>query len=200
MEDVHVKSLKSAARRGAMISVAAASALALVSCSAGQITQTSDQVAAVDGSEVDNANGTIALRDVTIALRDVTISLTEQGQAGVKFTAINQDNSNKEHVLKSITVDGTKATIDGDTKLASDCSIVGGIKAEMSRLTEPKSGCITHVITSVENKGLAVGGSKNVVFSFDSGDIALDATIAAPVLESGQHDRQIGGEHANHSH
>ncbi|KKA80863.1 hypothetical protein [Corynebacterium diphtheriae] len=193
MEDVHVKSLKSAARRGAMISVAAASALALASCSAGQITQTSDQVAAVDGSEVDNANG-------TIALRDVTISLTEQGQAGVKFTAINQDNSNKEHVLKSITVDGTKATIDGDTKLASDCSIVGGIKAEMSRLTEPKSGCITHVITSVENKGLAVGGSKNVVFSFDSGDIALDATIAAPVLESGQHDRQVGGEHANHSH
>ncbi|MBG9270842.1 hypothetical protein I4J21_08305 [Corynebacterium diphtheriae bv. gravis] len=193
MEDVHVKSLKSAARRGAMISVAAASALALASCSAGQITQTSDQVAAVDGSEIDNANG-------TIALRDVTISLTEQGQAGVKFTAINQDNSNKEHVLKSITVDGTKATIDGDTKLASDCSIVGGIKAEMSRLTEPKAGCITHVITSVENKGLAVGGSKNVVFSFDSGDIALDATIAAPVLESGQHDRQIGGEHANHSH
>ncbi|KJJ59567.1 hypothetical protein BKD74_07815 [Corynebacterium diphtheriae] len=193
MEDVHVKSLKSAARRGAMISVAVASALALASCSAGQITQTSDQVAAVDGSEIDNANG-------TIALRDVTISLTEQGQAGVKFTAINQDNSNKEHVLKSITVDGTKATIDGDTKLASDCSIVGGIKAEMSRLTEPKSGCITHVITSVENKGLAVGGSKNVVFSFDSGDIALDATIAAPVLESGQHDRQIGGEHANHSH
>ncbi|MGQ7160700.1 hypothetical protein [Corynebacterium diphtheriae] len=193
MEDVHVKSLKSAARRGAMISVAAASALALASCSAGQITQTSDQVAAVDGSEVDNANG-------TIALRDVTISLTEQGQAGVKFTAINQDNSNKEHVLKSITVDGTKATIDGNTKLASDCSIVGGIKAEMSRLTEPKSGCITHVITSVENKGLAVGGSKNVVFSFDSGDIALDATIAAPVLESGQHDRQVGGEHANHSH
>ncbi|OWN95100.1 hypothetical protein [Corynebacterium diphtheriae] len=193
MEDVHVKSLKSAARRGAMISVAAASALALTSCSAGQITQTSDQVAAVDGSEIDNTNG-------TIALRDVTISLTEQGQAGVKFTAINQDNSNKEHVLKSITVDGTKATIDGDTKLASDCSIVGGIKAEMSRLTEPKSGCITHVITSVENKGLAVGGSKNVVFSFDSGDIALDATIAAPVLESGQHDRQVGGEHANHSH
>ncbi|MHC9634351.1 hypothetical protein ACQXY1_09540 [Corynebacterium diphtheriae] len=193
MEDVHVKSLKSAARRGAMISVAAASALALASCSAGQITQTSDQVAAVDGSEIDNANG-------TIALRDVTISLTEQGQAGVKFTAINQDNSNKEHVLKSITVDGTKATIDGDTKLASDCSIVGGIKAEMSRLTEPKSGCITHVITSVENKGLAVGGSKNVVFSFDSGDITLDATIAAPVLESGQHDRQVGGEHANHSH
>ncbi|WP_181997239.1 hypothetical protein [Corynebacterium diphtheriae] len=193
MEDVHVKSLKSAARRGAMISVAAASALALASCSAGQITQTSDQVAAVDGSEVDNANG-------TIALRDVTISLTEQGQAGVKFTAINQDNSNKEHVLKSITVDGTKATIDGDTKLASDCSIVGGIKAEISQLTEPKAGCITHVITSVENKGLAVGGSKNVVFSFDSGDIALDATIAAPVLESGQHDRQVGGEHANHSH
>ncbi|APM36051.1 hypothetical protein [Corynebacterium diphtheriae] len=193
MEDVHVKSLKSAARRGAMISVAAASALALASCSAGQITQTSDQVAAVDGSEIDNANG-------TIALRDVTISLTEQGQAGVKFTAINQDNSNKEHVLKSITVDGTKATIDGDTKLASDCSIVGGIKAEISQLTEPKAGCITHVITSVENKGLAVGGSKNVVFSFDSGDIALDATIAAPVLESGQHDRQIGGEHANHSH
>lgn len=94
-----MKSLNSVARRGAIMTVAAASALALASCSAGQITQTSSQVAAVDGNQAAAESG-------AVVVRDVTVHLTEEGEAGVKFTAINQDTENVSHNLESVTVDG----------------------------------------------------------------------------------------------
>ena len=71
-----MKSLKSA------VSAIAASALLLAGCSAGQITQTSDQVAAVDGAGAASDNQEVAVQDVTVVLDD-------NGQAALKFTAIN---------------------------------------------------------------------------------------------------------------
>ena len=50
-----MKSLKQVA-----VAAAAAGALALTGCSAGQITQTSDQVAAVDGASAATENGVSA--------------------------------------------------------------------------------------------------------------------------------------------
>lgn len=191
MEDEQVKSMKSVARRGALISVAAVSTIALAACSAGQITQTSSQVAAVDGTQADTENG-------TIAVRDVTVHFTDKGEAGVKFTAINQDNSNARHTLKSITVGGEKAVITGDTTINSDCSLVGDVPSEVAKLTKPKNICIEYVSTSIANTGLAAGGNKEVVFSFDSGTITTTATISTPVVESGTQDREVGGHAAAH--
>ena len=92
------------------IFIAATSALLLASCSAGQITQTSDQVAAVDGASVNSS-------DNTIAVRDVTIHVTEDGETGVKFTAINQDKKrDATHKLEKITIDGQEVAIDGTTE------------------------------------------------------------------------------------
>ena len=77
-------SLKSVTRKGATISATAIAALALASCSAGQITQTSSQVAAVDGSDAESADGNIAVRDVAIQVEPDT------NEASLKFTALNQ--------------------------------------------------------------------------------------------------------------
>lgn len=99
-----MKSLNLAARRGALVTVAAASALALASCSAGQITQTSSQVAAVDGNQAGSAND-------PVLVRDVTVHLTTDGEAGVKFTAINQDTSHTSHTLESVTVDAKRLSL-----------------------------------------------------------------------------------------
>ncbi|WP_031270605.1 MULTISPECIES: hypothetical protein [Corynebacterium] len=190
MEDEQVKSMKSVARRGALISAAAVSTVTLAACSAGQITQTSSQVAAVDGTQADTENG-------TIALRDVTVHLTDKGEAGVKFTAVNQDNSNARHTLKSITVGGEKAVITGETTINSDCSLVGDVPSELTKLTKPKNICIEHVSTTIANTGLAVGGNKEVVFTFDSGTITTTATISTPVVESGTQDREVGAHNAH---
>lgn len=188
MEDEHVKSLKATARRGALISVAAASALALASCSAGQITQTSSQVAAVDG-----AAGSTS--DNAVAVRDVTVIVTSEGETGLKFTAVNQDPSDKDHTLKSVTVGGEKVTLSGDTTFASDTSLVADVASQIENLPQGDTGNLKYVKTSLTNNGLAIGGTKDVVFTFDDGEASVTATIAEPPLKSGTENRDVtGGE------
>src|SRR5699024_6493734 len=56
-------------RRGAaVVAFAAAAAFGLSACSAGQISQTDTQVAAVTGSSVQSANGDITVNDVQLVL------------------------------------------------------------------------------------------------------------------------------------
>ena len=154
------------------IFIAATSALLLASCSAGQITQTSDQVAAVDGASVNSS-------DNTIAVRDVTIHVTKDGETGVKFTAINQDKKrDATHKLEKITIDGQEVAIDGTTEFKAGCNLVGGIPSEMAKLTEPEGACVTHVTTTADNPGFPLGGTKDVVFDFDSGQVTARAAVA----------------------
>ncbi|QGU05533.1 hypothetical protein CETAM_11505 [Corynebacterium comes] len=180
-----MKSLKSAARRGGIISAAALSALALASCSAGQVTQTASQVAAVNGAEGNTEDGTVAVRDVTVVLDD-------QGEAALKFTAVNQDTSMTEHTLESVEVDGTPVDIDSTT-LARGCALVADSAAGLESTPESQSsGCIDYAETSLPNQDFAYGGSVPVTFTFDSGEINVAATIAAPQLPAGTFDREPG--------
>ena len=174
-----MKSLKPVAAASAI----AASALLLASCSAGQITQTSSQVAAVDGASTASANGEVSVQDVTILL-------AEDGQAALKFTAVNQDRSLKPHRLVSATVDGQDVTLSPAPKeIASECSVVGTSAEEVETYPQASSDCIQYVETSVENTGFAYGGTFPVSFTFDAGTIDLEATVSAPLLKSGESER-----------
>lgn len=187
MEDTEVKSLKSAARRGGIISAAALSALALASCSAGQITQTSTQVAAVNGAEGNSEDGTVAVRDVTIIVDDA-------GEAALKFTAINQDTSMTEHTLESIDVNGNDVQFDS-TSLARDCVLVGDSADRLE--TTPQAdgiGCIEYTETTLTNDDFALGGNVPVTFTFDSGEIEVYATVSGPQLPAGSFSREPGSE------
>lgn len=169
-----MKSLKSAG----IISAAALSALALASCSAGQITQTSSQVAAVDGASADSEDGTVAVRDVTVVVN-------EEGDAALKFTAINQDPSMTEHTLDSVEVDGAAVEMDSAT-LGRDCVLVGDSAEGLDSMPQAENtGCIEYTETSLPNDDFAIGGNLPVVFSFDTGEVEVTATIAAPQLTPG---------------
>ena len=108
-----MKSLK----RVAAVAVAGCASLALVGCSAGQITQTSSQVAAVDGASGSTEDGALSVRDVIVVL-------AEDGQAAVKFTATNQDTSMRDHTLQSVEVDGQKATLGDNATIAYNLSLI----------------------------------------------------------------------------
>lgn len=178
-----MKSLKSAARRGGIISAAALSALALASCSAGQVTQTASQVAAVNGAEGNSEDGTVAVRDVTVVLDD-------QGEAALKFTAINQDSTMTEHTLESVEVDGTPVDVDSTT-LARGCSLIADSAAGLEATPESENtGCIEYAETSLPNQDFAYGGNVPVTFVFDAGEINVIATIAAPQLPAGTFHRE----------
>ncbi|WIM67345.1 hypothetical protein QP027_09585 [Corynebacterium breve] len=172
-----MKSLKSAARRGGIISAAALSALALASCSAGQITQTADQVAAVDGASASSENGEVAVQDVTIVLD------AESGDAALKFTVTNQDVAQKEHTLESVKVDGADVNLGSTEPIKYNCRLVADSKDGIDAMPQSE-GCIQYVETTLDNDDFAYAGNRPVVFTFgDLDDIEVDATVSAPTGE-----------------
>ena len=181
-----MKSLKSAARRSGIISAAALSALALASCSAGQIAQTSEQVAAVDGSWADTADGAVAVRNVTVMVDD-------EGEAALRFTAINQDPSMTEHTLESVEVNGAEVEIDNLPPLGRECVLVADSQASLDRTVESENtGCIEYAATSLDNDDFAIGGNATVTFSFSNGEIELLSPISPEILQTGEYSRGPG--------
>lgn len=178
------------ARRGALLTVAGAAAVALSACSAGQITQTSGQVAAVDGSGAETANKEVAVRDVTIIVN-------EDKTAALKFTAVNQDASQKTHTLSDVKVDGKPVTLSEKPELKRNCSMVADDAKNIQALKKADNVCITYVTSSLANDKFAAGGTKPVTFTFDSGEIKVDATISTNHNEDSKGNR-VQPSHAGH--
>ena len=174
-------SLKSVVRRGGTMSAAALAALTLAACSAGHITQTSSQVATVDGQSADSENNELSVRDVTILLDD--------NAAALKFTATNQDPSMKAHTLQSISVDGNEVSVDSLDPIESGCTVFGDSALALKDTPQAESGCIQYLETTLENDDFAPGGSREVEFVFDSATITVDAAVSASPLVTGEHDR-----------
>lgn len=175
-------SLKSVVRRGGTMSAAALAALTLAACSAGHITQTSSQVATVDGQSANSENGELSVRDVTITVDD--------NAAALKFTATNQDPSMKAHTLESISVDGTQVSVGSLEPIESGCSVFGDSAMALKEVPQAEKACIQYIETTLENDDFAPGGSREVSFVFDSGTITVDAAVAAAPLVTGEHDRE----------
>lgn len=175
-----MKSLKPVA----VVAAIAASALTLAGCSAGQITQTSSQVAAVDGA-------TAFTEDGALSVQDVTLVLNEDGQAALKFTATNQDMSMKDHTLTAASVDGTPVTLGGAKPITYNCVLVADSAAGIESMPKSDNDCIQYIETSLENKNFAFAGNVPVKFTFDTGSVEVLATVSAPLLPSGQIDRDV---------
>ncbi len=182
-----MKSLTSAARRGGIITVAAVSTLALTACSAGQITQTSSKVVAVDGATGHSANGEVSVLDVTVLLND------QSGDAALKFTATNQDPALEEHTLESVTVEGQKVQIAPKT-IGHNCMLVADSQANIEDMpdAEGTTSCTEQIPTSIQNQDFAYGGQVPVEFVFDTGTIEVQAPVSAQHVPSGQVPRDYG--------
>ncbi|WKD60472.1 hypothetical protein CCICO_02100 [Corynebacterium ciconiae DSM 44920] len=178
--------LNSAARRAGLAAVAGLSALALAACGAGQVTQTSDQVAAVDGASAGTEDGLMAVRDVHVIVED-------DATTGLKFTAINQDPSGTSHTLQSIKVDGNEVQLSANPSLGQDCSLVADTEQNIKELKKPSKGeaCITYATSTVNNPGFPVGGNVGVTFTFDDGTIEMIATVSGNQQETFMNDRDV---------
>lgn len=185
-----MKSLKCAARKGAIISVTALAALTLASCSAGQITQTSTKVAAVDGTEGESTDGNIAVRDVTIYVEPAT------GEAAVKFFITNQGYTDADYLLRSVSVDGQEAVLSpAPTAITRDQAIIADSAANLEMAPRAKSDNIQYIETTLENDSYGYGGYREVVFDFGAEQVTVNAPIAAPQLPAGEYNREVDSEY-----
>ncbi|QPK79465.1 hypothetical protein G7Y31_01770 [Corynebacterium lizhenjunii] len=176
-----MKSLKFAARRGAIISVTALSALALASCSAGQITQTSDKVVAVDGANATTEDEQVAVQDVTILLEPGSAT------AALKFSAINKGYSSDQVTLEAIDVDGQPVAVAGAPAIGRDQSIIGNSAENLQNL--PKQDGRAYLATTLRNDDFAYSGTRPVTFTFSNGTVQVDAPVSASPLKSGKYNR-----------
>ena len=179
-----MQSLKSAARRGAIISVTAVSALALASCSAGQVAQTAEKVAAVDGASA-------STEDNKVAVRDVTILVEPNGAAALKFTAVNQGYDTDVISLESVKVDGQRVEMDKAQPLHRDQSIIADSQKNLDATTQQDSENVQYIATTLKNDDFGYAGDRPVTFEFSNGSIDVDATIAATQMQSGEFDRDV---------
>ena len=221
-------SLKSVMRRSAIATVAVGSALALTACSAGQVTQTSDQVAAVDGAKnsKDGIPSGVGIRDAHI------IIYPESDYAALKFTAVNQERADVTYTIDSIDVEGVgdvefspfAATEAAEARsqaggsfdplsFGRDCVIVADADVALEPIAESADqdqSCISYVATELDPETLtgennnAAGLSRNVTFSISGSDgsneeITLYATVSAYIPEPGDPYR-VNGQPDHEAH
>ncbi|MBV7295900.1 hypothetical protein KRX51_08260 [Corynebacterium sp. TAE3-ERU12] len=206
--------LKSAARRGTIATVAFVSALGLAACSSGQISQTADQVAAVDGAQNEQPAipGGIAIRDAQVVIDPGT------NDAALKFTAVNQERSDITYTLKSVSVEGAgdvklspKAKTKGaagydkqDLEIPHGCSLVATTARDIDVIAEgaeDNGSCINYLITDLDSSTLvgsdssAAGLNRTITFTFADNTgkietIEVFSTVSAYIPDAGSADRE----------
>lgn len=181
-----MKTQKSTAARCALTFVAAGSALALTACGAGQISQTANQVPAVNGTAATEGN---------VAVRDVSVVVTPDNDVALKFTAANLEDKGAEIALDGVTVDGKDVTLNGDAKIQPGCNLVADYSDAIDELKKGGDAtCNNYVATELsETSDIHLGGNAEVEFTFDSGNVTLNASVVAYTPTAGEYHRDESG-------
>ncbi|WP_297006565.1 hypothetical protein [uncultured Corynebacterium sp.] len=186
-----MKHLKSPAARGALALAAGSVALTLTACGAGQISQTANQVPAVNGT-----NGQIG----DAVVRDVSLIIQEDNSVALKFNASNQAIKDNPITLSSVKVEdatfdlGGAKTIDGRCNLVADSAQgLEDMRADAADAALGADSCTKYLATSLEGADFYPGASRNVTFTFDEGQIEINAPIASYYAPAGALHRDQDG-------
>ncbi|TQF75075.1 copper chaperone PCu(A)C [Rhodococcus spelaei] len=184
------------------VALAAAAAISLSACSAGQITQTATQVAAVNGNYANQ--GDVSLRNVHIVFpQSEEYSLEPGGTAALAFTAVNNDEHRSER-LGRITTDYAKSvTIAGEAGgrvIEPQTSLGAGVRAA-TVLDNPEDPTQLVLVTLDGIKeGVRPGLTVPITFTFErAGDITVQVPVdAGPTTE--RHESAASGSAGSESH
>lgn len=180
-----MKNRKPAARRLLAVTAGCA-ALALSACGAGQISQTANQVAAVNGTDGDLGDA---------AVRDVTLITQEDNSVALKFNLSNQGIEDTDITLERVSVQDATLDIGGSKTVSPDCSVVADSQAAISDMnpSNADAGCVEYLETTVEGENFYNGAARVVTFEFSNGDLEINAPITAWYSEAGQTNRHQDG-------
>lgn len=165
----------------ARIVACCATALALAGCSAGQITQTDSQVAAVDGTSGDLGN-TIALRDAQIPYPSNPNGTYPAGSTvPVQLSIINQGTSTDELIAVTSPAAG-QAIVLGTMQIfpgATVISTAGAVPSAGAPTSPLVVGELRILLTTTVP--LRAGLNTPVTFQFrNAGKLTLPVPMAAP--------------------
>ncbi|PZS12982.1 MAG: hypothetical protein DLM60_21520 [Pseudonocardiales bacterium] len=160
----------------ARIVVCLAAAAALVGCGAGQITQTDNQVAAVDGTS-GNVGNAVALRDVLLSYPPTPTGIYPAGSTvPVVLTIINQGDQPDE--LVAVTSPAGKAQVLGATQIPGGTKVIStaGSAGPISPLVVGELRILLNT-----TQPLHAGLTTPITFQFrNAGTLTLPVPMAKP--------------------
>ncbi|MFE7415614.1 hypothetical protein [Rhodococcus sp. NPDC057529] len=191
---------KSTRRVATAVALAAGAALVLSACSAGQITQTSSQVAAVNGNSAEA--GSIALRNVHVVYPDsAEYSLEPGSNAVLAFTAINNNEDTPDKLTRISTDFAQSVTLgekSGGLEIPPQSALVAGLPlgdaeagADAAAETDETADAPTDVVLVTLNslkEGVRPGLTFPVTFAFEK---AGDITVSVPVDAGHETERHV---------
>ncbi|MFZ2173088.1 MAG: hypothetical protein WAW17_03480 [Rhodococcus sp. (in: high G+C Gram-positive bacteria)] len=191
---------KSTRRVATAVALAAGAALTLSACGSGQITQTSSQVAAVNGNTADL--GDLALRNVHVVYpNSEEYSIEPGGNAVLAFTVINDSEATPDKLTK-ISTDFAKSVKIGEsaggleikpqTSLTAgtpeqDAAATGEAREEKDKPADAPTDVALVVLNDLE-EGVRPGLTFPVTFTFAK---AGDVTVQVPVDAGHETERHV---------
>lgn len=171
-------------RRSALVVLAACAALGASACSAGQVSQTAYQVAAVDGGS--GSTGDLDVNDLVVVLPE-----SGGGEARVGFVASYTGPDLGDPVsLDGVRIDGVEARVGQSQPLARGCSLVVSAAEDARPAPAPEGICVEQTTATVPSGSLTIGESVPATLTFSNGDrIETSAGVIAPVPDSGEYSR-----------
>ncbi|MBY6678606.1 hypothetical protein HQ305_14160 [Rhodococcus sp. BP-149] len=169
------------ARVATGVALALGTVISLSACSAGQISQTATQVAAVNGNGADQ--GTVSLRNVHVAYPSSDEFVLEPGgRAELIFTAINTSETTPDRITGIETEGAAEVVVTGATggtsiEIPAQASVASGVPADQDPTAPEGSQSITAVMEDL-SENVRPGLTVPVTFTFQQ---AGDVTVSVPV-------------------
>ncbi|MGA9871221.1 MAG: hypothetical protein WBQ44_08785 [Rhodococcus sp. (in: high G+C Gram-positive bacteria)] len=192
-------------RLASALAVAAGAALTLTACSAGQVSQTAQQVAAINGNFADV--GDISLRNVHVVYpQGEEYSIEPGGKVELGFTAVN-NSSESADTLQSISTTAASNVTVGEQPSGTEIEPLTALGAGVVIDNEVEDPGIPLQFITVELNGIGEevrpGLTIPVTFTFekagevemlvpvDAGtDLGRDVSEKSPVLAEVHHDEE----------
>lgn len=182
-------------RRTALVVLAVGAALGASACGSGQVSQTANQMAAVDGGR--GAVGELTINDLQVIVPD------EGDQARVGFAVSYTGYGFEDPIsIDSAVIDGVPVQLGATQPMERGCTIVFDATADATPTPPQDDICIEHAVATLPGaEDLHVGTSLPATVSFSNGDqIELDAAIMAEILEIGEYTRPAQAPAATEGH
>lgn len=179
--------------RSSAVSVALAAcglavAAGLSACSAGQVSQTSTQQAAVNGTAA--TLGTITLRNVHLRAPQTSDYVQPGGEVELLFVASNESPDTADK-LTSITSEFGTVSLSGDTSLpAADVLVVGEPDGQVAALEQTEKSDVATATVDI-SKPITNGLTYDFTFNFEK---AGQTTVTVPISAGEAPRRDQGGE------
>ncbi|MDV8002343.1 hypothetical protein [Rhodococcus sp. IEGM 1408] len=171
-------------RRTALAVLAVGAALGASACSAGQVSQTAYQVAAVDGG-----HGTAG----DLEVNDLVVVLPETGDADAKvgFVASYTGSGFGDPVsLDRVQIDGVEVQVGESQPLERGCSLVVSSAEGAVPAPAQEGVCVEQTTATLPAGELAVGTSVPATLTFSNGDtVQAFAGVITEVPDSGEYTR-----------